>query len=139
MAIVTAIVGGVISFTLAVFNSTEQRKLEERKLEEGRIIELLRTGSIERAKENLEFLIRSGLVQDARLAARVEANLKSKPKDQGPSLPTYDTGTTYPNYGYGTTHGIEFEGRRIWVTCDSTTHKCTVEQTPDLKQSKQPK
>ena len=139
MAIMTAIVGGVISFALVVFNLKEQRKLEERKLEEGRIIELLRTGSIERAKENLEFLIRSGLVQDARLAASVEAYLKSKPKDQGPSLPTYDTGTTYSSDGYGERYGIEFEGRRIWVNCESRTHNCTIEQTPDTKPSKQPK
>jgi hypothetical protein len=128
---ITAVVGGVISLGLAVYNSSEQRKLEERKFEEGRIIELLRTASIEKARENLEFLVKSGLVQDARLAASVDAYLKSTPKNQGPYLPK-PTSTLGYEFRWGTSHFYnDLDGGPAVISCVEDEKKCTLVKVPN--------
>jgi hypothetical protein len=87
VAILAAAVAATGNAVVAVVNGKMQRDVEERKSESGRILEMIKTGDTEKAAGNLEFLLKSGLVSDPALLARLNEFLRSRTPGMGPSLP----------------------------------------------------
>ncbi|MBA4382326.1 MAG: hypothetical protein C0406_07145 [Sideroxydans sp.] len=98
----------ISSIVLASFNADKERELELLKAERGLILQMLQTnGDTEKAKDNLEFLVVTGLVSDAKTADNINKYLeKYKAEGKGPT--TYTIGTSYgsgytelnSSYGY---------------------------------------
>jgi hypothetical protein len=61
--------------------------LEESKAESNRILEMIKTGNTEIAAKNIEFLLDTGLVADAKRVARLRKFLENRKPGTGPSLP----------------------------------------------------
>ena len=98
VAIFAAAVAAFGNALVTVVNGNLQRDLEgtrhiaginiERsKAESTRILEMIKTGDTEKAAGNLEFLLKSGLVSDPTLIAKLDGFLKSRVPGRGPSLP----------------------------------------------------
>src|SRR5262245_32470560 len=63
-------------------------QLEKNKSESDRILEMIKTGDPEKAAGNLEFLVKSGLVTNPELPARLKDFLENRTPGSGPSLPS---------------------------------------------------
>jgi hypothetical protein len=98
VAILAAAAAAAGNATVTVINGNLQRDLEGRKrdaeirleaskAESTRILEMIKTGDIERAAGNLEFLLKTGLVTDAERITKLTEFLKNRTRGGGPSLP----------------------------------------------------
>jgi hypothetical protein len=81
----TAAAGG--NAIVAVVNGHLQRDLESQKSEQTRILEMIKTGDEEKAADNLEFLLKTGLIDDPVRAAKIQKYLAERIPGKGPSLP----------------------------------------------------
>lgn len=73
---------------VSYFNAKQQRELEDRKSEQARILEMIKTGSPDKAAENLKFLVDAGLIFDTTMVGRLSSFLRERKPGTGPSLPT---------------------------------------------------
>jgi N-acetyl-anhydromuramyl-L-alanine amidase AmpD len=73
---------------VSYFNAKQQRELEDRKSEQARILEMIKTGSPDKAAENLKFLVDAGLITDPTVSANLGKFLKDRKPGTGPALPT---------------------------------------------------
>ena len=71
-----------------------QLRIENSKAEAARILEVIKTAGTEQAAENLEFLLKAGLIADDARKAALKAFLDKRQPGEGPSIPP--TGTAAP-------------------------------------------
>jgi V8-like Glu-specific endopeptidase len=96
VAILAAAVAGLGNAVVAFVNGREGQDLETTRAESARILEMIKTGSADKAAENLKFLADAGLVENARLLSGIKTFLASRAPGQGPSLPVSGTGSVEP-------------------------------------------
>ena len=65
-----------------------QQKIEEAKAEAQRILEVIKTGDPDKAAENLEFLLKAGLISDDARRTALANFLEKRSPGQGPSTPS---------------------------------------------------
>ena len=117
LAVIGAAVAAASNAYVAWFNGKEQRDLEEHradetrkveslKAEHARLLQVLRTNNADEAAQNLDFLLKVGLIFDQAIAPKLRTYLENRVKGTGPVLPAvpvYDTGnwstTSGGNYG----------------------------------------
>lgn len=90
--LVLAIVGGTIAAVgnagVTWWNGKVSEQTETLKAESARIVEMIRAGDIRKARENLEFLLDTGLISGP-TAGNLKQYLKRTPADRGPLLPSF--------------------------------------------------
>ena len=88
VAIFAAAVAAMGNATVTFLNSASQIRLEAVKSEQARILEMIKTGNPDKAAENLDFLLKAGLISDAELRTHLQSFLQARAPGSGPSLPT---------------------------------------------------
>lgn len=88
VAIIAATVAATGNAVVSVLNGSSQRNLEEQKSEQARILEMIKTGSADKAAENLKFLLEAGLIADSVRAEKIREFLSNREPGKGPTLPT---------------------------------------------------
>ena len=90
--LVIAIVGATIaafgSIVVSWWNGRVSQQTESLKAESARIIEAIKAPDLEKAKENLRFLLAAGLIGNP-VAANVKKYLDSQPPGRGPLLSSF--------------------------------------------------
>jgi hypothetical protein len=87
VAILAATAAAAGNAIVAVVNARLQRDLESQRSEQTRILEMIKTGDEDKAADNLDFLLKTGLIDDALRAARIQKYLAERIPGKGPSLP----------------------------------------------------
>lgn len=95
VAIFAASVAALGNAVVAVVNGSLQRDVESSKAESVRILEMIRTGDEKRAAANLDFLLKSGLIADPVLAAKLQSFLNTRQPGAGPALPSQGERVSY--------------------------------------------
>ena len=90
-----AVVGATIAFLGNAAANWWNGQLEDKRAEQARILEMLKTGSIKQAAENLKFLVKVGLITNSEIRDQVREYVANAPPDTGPALPV----SSY-NYNY---------------------------------------
>jgi hypothetical protein len=88
VAILAATAAAAGNAVVAVVNGRLERDLESERSEQTRILEMIKTGDPDKAADNLDFLLKAGLIEDAGQAQRIQHFLNSRAPGSGPSLPT---------------------------------------------------
>jgi hypothetical protein len=88
VAILAAAVAGIGNVGISWLNAHSERALEAEKAEQARILEVIKTGSPDKAAQNLKFLVDSGLISDSRLRTQLQTFLDHRSPGSGPSLPS---------------------------------------------------
>ncbi|MDJ0660140.1 MAG: hypothetical protein QNJ42_11715 [Crocosphaera sp.] len=88
VAVFAAAVAAAGNACVAFVNGYQERHLERSKAEYSRILEMIKTDDTEKAADNLEFLLSSGLVNDPPLMNKLRKFLKKRTPGRGPSLPS---------------------------------------------------
>jgi len=88
VAILAATAAAVGNAVVTVVNGHLQRDLESQKSEQTRILEMIKTGDPDKAAANLEFLLKTGLIDDPGRAKSIEHFLANRAPGNGPALPT---------------------------------------------------
>jgi hypothetical protein len=83
VAAVIAATGGAVT---SVLNGIATTRSELLKAESARVLEAIKAGDSEKAKENLRFLAGTGLIEAA-TATKIQAYLANQPTGVGPFLP----------------------------------------------------
>jgi hypothetical protein len=94
VAILAAAAAAFGNGVVAIVNGTQQVTLENSKAESTRILEMIKTGDPERAARNLDFLLQSGLITDAKRAEQIATFLRDKPNSI-PVLPSASGRVTF--------------------------------------------
>lgn len=81
LAIGAAAVAAIANVAVAYLNNSNQLRVESQRAEAQRILEAIRTDNPDQAWLSLEFLVRSGLV-DEPVASRIEAYLSDTPREE---------------------------------------------------------
>jgi hypothetical protein len=96
IAIFGATLAGVSNAYVAKENGKNQIALEDGRAEQARILEMIKTGKIEAAADNLQFLLEAGLVTNADRAERLKSYLSRRKEGEGPVLPPQVAGVAGP-------------------------------------------
>jgi N-acetyl-anhydromuramyl-L-alanine amidase AmpD len=88
VAIMAAAIAALGNTIVTMTNGKFQRELEDQKSEQSRILEMIKTGDPEKAAENLQFLLDSGLISQPDLVTRLSNFLKNRKPGSGPTLPS---------------------------------------------------
>ena len=88
VAILAAAVAAMGNALVAYLNGASQTKLERQKSEQARILEMIKTGSPDKAAENLRFLVDAGLIRDAGIRRDLTAFLDRRKPGSGAALPS---------------------------------------------------
>ena len=84
IAVFAAIIGLIGNAFVAYFNNYSQLRIERQKAEAARILEVVKTGDSDKAAENLEFLLESGLL--SKDTTKIRAYLDKRNPGEGISL-----------------------------------------------------
>lgn len=96
LAILAAAIAAGGNAVVAIVNGDLQRDLEDQKSEQTRILEVIKVGgNPDKAAENLEFLLKAGLIRNAAQSGTLSQYLSERKPGTGPSLPSAGT-TTEP-------------------------------------------
>lgn len=87
VAIFAAAVAGAGNALVSYITADSQTRLEAQKAEQARILEVIKTGSADKAAANLGFLLDAGLIRDMTLRTDLQAYLAKRPPGLGPALP----------------------------------------------------
>jgi len=98
VAILAATLAAGGNAVVALVNGRLQRNLEEQRSEETRILEMIKTNDPDKAAANLEFLLKSGLIDDPDRARKIQKFLSSRAPGTGPTLPSA-AGSVLNSYG----------------------------------------
>jgi hypothetical protein len=110
--LVLAILGATFAGFGHVYATLRTVELEDRKAEQQRILEAIKTGNVDKAAENLSFLLEAGLVSSEPTVTRLRAHLQARKPGSGPVLPSeISWNTTVPAYN-GSTSYVEVQSRR---------------------------
>lgn len=107
VAIFTAAAAGIGNIGVAYLNGLQQRTvaetqtnkeeaLEKEKSEAARILAVIQVADTERSAQNLEFLLKAGLITDSTLVASLTKFLMDRRPGQGPSVPPPSQGRSEP-------------------------------------------
>lgn len=107
VAVLAAAVAAGGNAVVTYLNGAQQRALEEQKSEQARLLEVIRTGSPDKAAENLRFLLDSGLVAEPDLVRRLHGFLDKRKVGSGPSLPLADAPFALRAYAAGEQEAID--------------------------------
>ena len=88
VAIIAAAVAGLGNAFVAYTNNVQQRQLDAQQSEEARILEMIKTGSPDKAAANLQFLLQAGLITDGSVRRQLTTFLSNRKAGSGPSLPS---------------------------------------------------
>ncbi len=89
LAILAASIAAAGNAVVAVVNGNLQRDLEELKSEQTRILEVIKVGgNPDKAAENLDFLLKSGLIRNPVQVSSLGKFLSQRVPGTGPSLPS---------------------------------------------------
>ena len=116
IAAASAVAGNAL---VAWINGEKQREVEERRHSEAmrlqlvrsqheRILEIIRTGNVEKAAENLKFAVEVGLITEPTIRSGIEKFLADRKGGAGPALPPGSWTTTRPTYSMGTTYDYNY-------------------------------
>ena len=83
LAIFAAAVAGFGNAVVLWWNG----QLEDRRAEHARILEVIKTGNVKQAAENLEFLVQVGLVASPTVSERIKLYAANAKSGVGPALP----------------------------------------------------
>jgi hypothetical protein len=86
VAFIAAALAGITNIIVTGYNGYIQNQSEAEKSESARILEMIRTGNLKIASQNLKFLIDTGLVMNPERVIKINEYLKANPND-GPVLP----------------------------------------------------
>ncbi|KNH29495.1 hypothetical protein ACS77_02100 [Pseudomonas syringae] len=136
VAIMAATVAATGNAVVSVLNGFSQRNLEEQKSEQARILEMIKTGSADKAAENLKFLLEAGLIADSVRAGKIREFLSKREPGEGPTLPTgaSQSGTIGPDdavelralpTGTALANSSRSVGRLVVQTKSGAEHQCT--------------
>ena len=90
VAIMAASIAALGNAGVALTNGIFQRQLEDEKAELARILEMVKTGSPDKAADNLAFLINIGLVSRKIQVEKLADFLSKRQPGEGPALPSAD-------------------------------------------------
>lgn len=107
VAIFAASIAAIGNAILAYENAKSQTRLEAQKAEQARILEMIKTGSPDKAAENLKFLLKTGLISDPAIRSELAKFLDSRQPGTGPSLPSVSSAKE------GTELVAKFEGTAL--------------------------
>jgi hypothetical protein len=88
VAILAAAVAALGNAAVALVNGLQGQTLEDTRAESARILEMVKTGSADKAAENLRFLADAGLVTNTARLAAIRHFLETRSPGQGPFLPS---------------------------------------------------
>jgi hypothetical protein len=88
VAILAAAVAALGNAIVAYTNDASQTRLESQKSEQARILEMIKTGSPDKAAENLRFLLNAGLIRDSGVRRDLTRFLNNRKPGSGPALPS---------------------------------------------------
>jgi len=88
IAIMGASIAAAGSALVSWQNSRASLAVESLKAESARIFEVVKTGDPDTAARNLEFLLRTGLIQNSVTVAKISAYLSTRKGGEGIALPT---------------------------------------------------
>jgi hypothetical protein len=91
IAVFTAALAAAGNALVAYINGTEQLRIEDSKTEASRILQVIRTNDVDKAKTNLEFLLKARLISSPKLRPDLATNLSKLKPGEGPSLPDFET------------------------------------------------
>lgn len=91
VAIIAATMAAVGNAVVSIVNGNLQRQLENQKSEQTRILEMIKTNNPDKAAENLEFLLKAGLISDSEQQTKLQRFLDKREPGSGPSLPSQNT------------------------------------------------
>ncbi len=122
LALVAAVGALASNAWVAWYNGKAQRELEERRFSEGirlqevraqheRLLEIIKTGNVEKAAENLGFAVQIGLITDPTIQSNIQKFLAARKSGTGPALPPGSWSTTYPVYDTGTTYDYNYTSK----------------------------
>jgi hypothetical protein len=103
LAIFAAAVAAAGNAVVTWLNDNAQRDLEERKAEAGRILEIVKTGDPDKAANNLQFLIETGLIVDPERLKAMKAYLATRKPGEGPVVGAAPAPSITPSI----IHGLE--------------------------------
>jgi len=86
IAIIVAGLAALGNAGVAVINGIQQRVLEQEKAEQARILEMVKTGDPDKAAENLEFLVKAGLISNIETEKKIKKFLATRRPGTGPTL-----------------------------------------------------
>ena len=87
VAILAAAVAATGNAVVAFVGGYQGQALEDRRAESTRILEMIKTGSPDKAAENLGFLVDAGLIEDPHRLDAIRHFLATRRPGAGPSLP----------------------------------------------------
>lgn len=88
IAIFAAAIAAAGNSIVARLNGMAQMDLEGQKAEQTRILEMIKADHPDRAAENLDFLLRAGLIRDELIRNDIASFLATREIGRGPSLPS---------------------------------------------------
>jgi hypothetical protein len=88
VAILAAAVAAAGNAVVVVVNGHFERGLESQKSEQARILEMIKTGDPDKAADNLDFLLKTGLIDDPKRVQSIHKFLADRTPGNGPALPT---------------------------------------------------
>jgi len=103
-SLLLAVIGAMMAFLANAAANVWNGHLEDKRAEHARILEMLKTGSIKQAVENLKFLVKVGLVTNSEIRDKVQQYVVDAPPGTGRALPvsSYNyTSPTVSSYDYG--------------------------------------
>lgn len=102
LAILAATIAAIGNALVTILAADFQISLEDRKAEQGRILEMLKTGDPDKAAENLEFLLQTGLIADTAISEKLRIYLENRNPGEGASLassqPRSEQGSTVDRF-----------------------------------------
>ncbi len=86
IAIFAATVAAAGNAIVAVVNGYQTRQLEDKKSEQTRILEMIKTGDPDKAADNLQFLLDTGLIKDPEIFESLSLFIENRNPGTGPVL-----------------------------------------------------
>jgi GH24 family phage-related lysozyme (muramidase) len=88
VAIFAATFAALGNAIISYINATSEINVEAQKSEQARILEMIKTGSPDKAAENLRFLLQTGLITDPKIRDQLTQYLSTRKEGSGPALPS---------------------------------------------------
>jgi hypothetical protein len=108
--------------TLEQSRTQGQQMIEEAKAEAARILDMIKTAEPDKAAENLNFLVKSGLIENQTRRDKLERFLRERKPGEGPSLPSEMSPFKRSQWDISSLSA----GNPIWYSRASETYRCQV-------------
>ncbi|MCJ2125100.1 SPOR domain-containing protein [Methylobacterium sp. J-077] len=91
VAVVTGVLTVAVSTVSLIWNANVQREIEASKAKAARILESLKANSPDKAADNLDFLIKSGLLTEPGRIEKINTYLRARKPGEGPNISVEST------------------------------------------------